>query len=233
MMTVSAELVRNPKLAVRVDLSRYWALHPEGQRLVSGWFKRAWQKRNCDPEDSFEPFVFAFIALNGWASCVSGLDRDRDWMDALSLDPVVGEDFAMSVADSSSLVSDSAYELMRLWPVFEVQSLRQVGIDTYVSERERRELVDRFLKDPKTERLRQPPYELRRWKRHRDVGEEVSFDWPHMLAVLYRVRCNLFHGEKARHSEMDQRIVYLAFRTLVGFLGSTGYLTSGYRDRLW
>jgi hypothetical protein len=32
------------------------------------------------------------------------------------------------------------------------------------------------------------------------------------------VRCNLFRGEKAPHSEMDQRIVTAAFGTLIYFI---------------
>lgn len=229
MTTICEELIKNPRLAGRVDPSRYTALHPEGQQLVSGWFDRACQEQNCDPEDSYEPFIFAFIALNAWASCVTGFDRDRDWMDALSLDPVVGEVFTELVADSSSLMGHSANELRRLWPLFKVQSLRRLRISTHARGRDRREIVNRYLGHPRADSLQ---FEPRCWKRHLDAGEEVPLDWPHTLAVLYRVRCNLFHGEKARHSEMDQRIVYLSFRVLVGFLDGAGYLTSSYRDRL-
>ena len=45
-----------------------------GRRLIRGWFERAIEQRNCDAEESSEPFVFAFIALNGWASCVTTFD---------------------------------------------------------------------------------------------------------------------------------------------------------------
>ena len=53
----------------------------------------------------------------------------------------------------------------------------------------------------------------------------MPLDWPHTLAALYRVRCNLFHGEKGRHSEMDQRIVASGFRTLIQFFGSANYVS--------
>ena len=45
-----------------------------GRRLIRAWFERAIEQRNCDAEESSEPFVFAFIALNGWASCVTTFD---------------------------------------------------------------------------------------------------------------------------------------------------------------
>jgi hypothetical protein len=37
--------------------------------------------------------------------------------------------------------------------------------------------------------------------------DAVPLDWGHTLAALYRVRCNLFHGEKARSSENDRVVV--------------------------
>jgi len=43
-------------------------------------------------------------------------------------------------------------------------------------------------------------------------------DWAHTLKAIYRVRCNLFHGEKAIHSEIDQKIVLSAFRVLIHML---------------
>ena len=103
----------------------------------------------------------------------------------------------------------------------------------YARGEDRSQIIKRYLEDPRIENLRHAPYEPQCWKRHRDAGEEVPLDWAHTLAVLYRVRCNLFHGEKARHSEMDQRIVYLAFRVLVGFFDRTVYSPPDFRDRLW
>ncbi len=46
-------------------------------------------------------------------------------------------------------------------------------------------------------------FEPRSYREH-DV---VPIDWGHTLVALYRVRCNLFHGEKARSSENDQLVV--------------------------
>ncbi len=221
------ELIRSGRTTGRADLSRYRVLHKDGKRLITGWFERAWEARHCEPEESFEPFVFAFIALNAWASCVTGFDRDTQWRNALALDPVVGGDFSRLAADPSSSVSVSAREFRRLWPVFQVQDLRPLGIGPVLGGEERREIVDRYLGHPRAGSVR---FEPGCWRRHRDAGEEAPLDWPHTLFVLYRVRCNLFHGEKARHSEMDQRIVSAALRVLANFLGSTGYLAN---NRPW
>jgi hypothetical protein len=52
----------------------------------------------------------------------------------------------------------------------------------------------------------------------------VPLDWSHTLAALYRVRCNLFHGEKARGSENDRVVVARAHETLLAFLEAMGLL---------
>jgi hypothetical protein len=67
-------------------------------------------------------------------------------------------------------------------------------------------------------------YQPRCWKRHEEEGEPVPLDWPHTLEALYRVRCNLFHGEKGLDSEMDARVVSSAFRVLVHFLHDSEYI---------
>jgi hypothetical protein len=38
------------------------------------------------------------------------------------------------------------------------------------------------------------------------------------------VRCNLFHGDKAPHSEIDRVLVHSAFQILVRFFGEWGYM---------
>jgi hypothetical protein len=55
-------------------------------------------------------------------------------------------------------------------------------------------------------------------------GEQCPIDWPHTITGIYKVRCNLFHGQKAAHSEMDRHIVAAAFRTLVFFMREAEYL---------
>jgi hypothetical protein len=51
-----------------------------------------------------------------------------------------------------------------------------------------------------------------------DHGAEPPLDWLHTLPVLYRVRCNLFHGEKSRSSENDLVVVGAAHQVLLGFV---------------
>ena len=219
-MITCPELVRvRPSIAV-IDFQRYRILHWEGRRLVTGWFDRAWQARECPAEDSFEPFIFSWFAVNGWAACVSGVDQDRAYLDALMCDQTMCDDFTRLLSDSESPFGSYAAAFARLWPIFEVKELRRRGIMRY-SSGDRDGIVNRYLASGA--RKFEPPC----WKRHRDAGEQVPLDWPHTLTAIYRVRCNLFHGEKAAHSEIDQRVVSSAFRTLLHFFSATGYLPGG------
>jgi hypothetical protein len=160
---------------------------------------------------------FEWFALNGWAACVSGADRDRDYLDALMCDQTMCDDFARLLSDPANPFGSYATSFAQLWPIFEVKHLRRLGVMRY-SSGDRDSIVNCYLTSGAQKF--EPPC----WKRHRDAGEQVALDWPHTLTALYRVRCNLFHGEKAAHSEMDQRVVSGAFRTLLHFFNAAGYL---------
>jgi hypothetical protein len=62
-----AELIRNAGLRDRFDSHRFQELHHDGRRLVAHWFSLASERLECDPADSFEPFIYAWISFNGWA----------------------------------------------------------------------------------------------------------------------------------------------------------------------
>ncbi len=201
----------NSRSGANVDLYRYHELHREGQRLIEGWFSRAvhasWR---CRPEDSFEPFIFGWIGFNGWAACCSGMDRDESWRDALASCPQLVTGFqAMMAADPEFAASVRRFKAM--WPIFKAQQLQAGGINT--DGRNRDELVRQYL----AQGLRRAPVCFQHHINRRPP-EEVPADWPHTLMALYQVRCNLFHGQKSAHSEMDSEIVYSALQVLVQFL---------------
>jgi hypothetical protein len=132
------------------------------------------------------------------------------------------EDFTALLTDSGSPFGSYATAFSQLWPIFEVKELRRRGIIPRSNGAARNTLVNEYLA------VGARKFEPQCWKRHRDAGEQVPLDWPHTLAAIYRVRCSLFHGEKAAHSEMDQLIVSCAFRTLLYFFRAAGYLRGRY-----
>lgn len=202
--------------ASQADPTRYLYLHPEGRRLISGWFGRAWDMQQLPSEEHFEAFIFSWIAFNGWAACITGVDVDREWLDALMLSQQIQQAFAQLVSNPDTATRRIAQEFYHFWPVFKAQAIRRQGV--YVEDQNRRTVVDHYF------RAGIDKFEPQCWQRHRQEGSAVPVDWPHTLAVLYRVRCNLFHGDKAVHSEMDRSIVSLAFQTLVTFMREASYL---------
>jgi hypothetical protein len=209
----------NPNRPQRhVVLSRYSLLHPEGRQLISVWFQRAWRERNCQQDEAFEPFIFAWFAFNGWAACVTDTDRDRDIIDALAADRTINADFIQAIQNNQS-VSVSVGIFSELLPIFDVKSLRRRRI--LRNDRENRsKRVSYYLSQGADQ------FEPRCWQRHHDAGEAMPINWGHILNAIYKVRCNLFHGLKAAHSEMDQIIVHSAYLALVSFLAETGYLNA-------
>ena len=204
------------RLPRRVDLNHYSLLHQEGKQLISAWFLRAWKERNCQQEEAFEPFIFAWFAFNGWAACVTDTDRDRDIIDALAADATLSNDF-VRVFQNNQDMSASVENFFEMLPIFDVKSLRRRGILRNIIEN-RRERVNYYLSHGANQ------FEPRCWQRHHDAGESIPTDWGHTINAIYKVRCNLFHGMKAAHSEMDQMIVHSAYLVLVRFLNEAGYL---------
>jgi hypothetical protein len=206
------ELIRNPDLGRLFDDDRFWMLHPDGRRLIVHWFQRAWRRRDCDPAESFEPFIFCWIALNGWAACCTELDQDRQWLDALADNREVCQRFEWMLANSDE-VREIAEAFRANWPVFKAQELRRLRALTYWHGN-RAETIERYLQAG----ARQISPDC--WLRHREAHEQIPLDFPHTAVALYRVRCNLFHGDKAPHSEVDRILVSTGFRLLAQFLNS-------------
>ncbi len=212
-MTCS-RLIRTDLPEVHIDFNRYRSLHREGMHLISGWFQRAWDKRDCQGDNCFEAFIFAWFAINGWAACVTEQDDDTKYIDALTRDQTLCKEFSRLRARPDTPFASSATQFAAFWPIFEVRYFRQRGVRIYLPEYDRGKTIKYYMghiAEGKT------PFAPQCWKMHENAGEKPPVDWPHTLSALYRVRCNLFHGEKAAHSEMDQQVVTSAFRTLVYF----------------
>ena len=189
-----------------VDRHRFDELHPEGKKLIQSWATRAVAQLTCAERDSFEPFIFGWIALNGWACCITGEDRDSDYLDALLLDADLNREFKKLLAPD---FLTAAKEFQSTWPIF---SSKDIGYKVEWGAT-REQVIERY-KTIEPPPGRKPPCAFS----HRERDEEVPVDWPHTLSAIYQVRCNLFHGYKGVYSENDVLIVSKAFRVLARLL---------------
>ena len=213
------ELVKPTFLEYDVDFDRFHHLHPSGYRLITNWFSRAWRRIGDAPATSFDPFIYTWIAFNGWASCVTGLEIDAKWCKALSISPELCERFDELANNPATSLHGHLQQFYTLWPIFKASEIRTKSAFSF-NTHHRPEMVDYFFSAGIEN------FEPKCWQIHKQKGEPVPLDWPHTLAVLYRVRCNLFHGEKGVDSEMDVKIVHLSFQVLARFLKEINWMQS-------
>lgn len=192
-----------------VRRNRYQMLKPEARDLILGWFDRAWRARECTDEDSFEPFIFCWIAFNAWGCCVANEEQDRPMVRALASSDDIGSAFAAKIADQSHPLATCAPTFQDMWPIFKVQDFRRRGIYEHPPYDSRAERIRDYIAQGATN------YEPKVPGDPVPIGTQISLSWKNTLPAIYRVRCNLFHGEKSVRDEQDQRIVGAAFRVLV------------------
>lgn len=202
-----------------LELARYDRLHNEGKRLIRSWLNRAWMHWERRNQEVFEPFIFAWFAFNSWAACVTDTDKDADIMDALAADREMNESFAAFIEQPDSVVAINAKIFFDLLPIFDAKALNRNHLLHFNDEDSRAERIAYYF-DRGAD-----AFEPKCWKHHVDSSEAVPLDWAHILKAIYKVRCNLFHGQKMAHSEMDRQIVLAAFLTLVNFVHEGGYLS--------
>lgn len=191
--------------------SRYNDLHDDGKRLIAGWLQRAWKAHGQHLEEPFEPFIFAWIAFNAWGACVTGEERDHEMIQALAWDRELGCEFSR-LLNTNRKFRAAAESFHEVWPVFNASDLRGRGLAGWGEGKQRQEVVRCYLGQGVTK------YEPKCWEKHSVEPCGAPVDWLHTLPTLYRVRNNLFHGEKARHLETDRLIVSRALPVLLTFL---------------
>lgn len=156
-----------------------------------------------------QPIMTRFIALwmsfNGWLACVSGKERDADMISVACDNLALQEEFARLMSESERF-RQNVNKFSDYWPIFKASQLLQVfksqGIDPYIDRPERIRIgVENGV-------VRAP----RDWEAGRDIV------WRDLISVIYRVRCNLFHGSKRLDNDADQSIVHLSFLTLSDFI---------------
>jgi len=193
-----------------LNFERYRNLHPDGKRLVKQWFDRALVENSNQQGSQFEAFIFLWFAFNGFAACVTVVDRDAEIIRKVGNCPDLRRRFIDLQTQEPEFANRTA-EFASYWPIFRVQDLRRLSL-LHSSHGSRREMVDHYLSIPGA------GHEPECYEFHRSHGQEIPADWPHTLQAIYRVRCNLFHGEKSPSAEIDIRIVRQAFLVLSMFI---------------
>jgi hypothetical protein len=160
-------------------------------------------------QHAFEAFIYAWISFNGWASCCCDSDADRKLIDTLRVDVRVTAVFDSLVTTDPGL-AEALERFRSLWPIFRASDVRS-GLQAAECEYNQagRPGQIQYYSVTFPEAGRAPDCHLRH-------GQcPIDADWAHTLEALYRVRCNLFHGTKSIHGEVDRDVVGTASAVLV------------------
>jgi hypothetical protein len=201
-------------LSRQITLDRFGLLHPDGRRLVQEWARRAQAVTIADdPGAYFEAFIYLWFAVNGWGACVADTDVDRQWVNAVAGDPELSAKFVGLLSEHADF-KIRVHRFARLWPIFRSSDIR----------RHRGQVSERFSREERVAAYlgrRLNNFEPCCWHEHDGLP---PLDWAHTFRAIYRVRCNLFHGEKTLNSENDVDIVRAACQVLGAFVMKTRVL---------
>lgn len=213
-----------------IDFNRYSGLDPEIQRLFIDWLHR-------DDPNPFERFIFTWIAFNGWAErVVVPPHRETDWVAALAGSQEIRDDFEF-VRRTRPRFDDLVAGFADWWPIFKAQDQRKQAEGRGGGQPPQGPQLRWTGCGQESLRLTPGQSAARRSQVTYWLGKEVGHapncqhpggfpeDWPHLLSALYRVRNNLFHGEKSMRLDADRALVRVSGNLLHEFLISTGYLS--------
>lgn len=197
-------LLSNPPVIQRELFGR---LHPDSRDLITGWATRALTEAvSADRPSHFEGFIYLWFAVNGWGACVAEADKDWRWVDAVAGDPDLSRTFD-GFLRSDPRLRETAQVFAALWPIFRSSEIRRRRIQIPTDYSRSRRVQAYFDQDL-------TGFQPSCWEAHES---RPPLDWAHTFKTLYRVRCNLFHGEKTLDSENDRQIVRAAYDVLALF----------------
>lgn len=196
------KLARRNSTASQVDPGRFQALHSDGRKLIRRWIGQADQRKSGEP---FEAFIYAWIGFNGWAACVCVEEHDKVQLQMMELDGRLTRNFVDLMGDSE--FREAAQGFSSLWPIFRVSDLPEAVRRTR-QEKRGRAAVTNYYQSKCPDAARSPDC-------HLNHTPGIDPDWAHTLEALYRVRCNLFHGQKSGGGNEDRAILQAAVRVLL------------------
>jgi len=88
--------------------------------LIHRWFRRAESQSRCNPEDAFEPFIYCWIAFNGWYACTVPLKKDRECVKRIASDAAISSIFEELLKDRE--LKEIALRFRKKWPIPDLRS---------------------------------------------------------------------------------------------------------------
>ena len=177
--------------------------------------------RNSRSYNEMEGFIYLWVSFNAWAS-LAVPDLTKNHMDiyivhSVSVDNKFKAEFEKQKKENEKF-SSSLEEFVSLMPVLQVLWLKNNNVRGWGFDEDRKKylkMVGRKNPYVTVNDNEKSMFSPACAYQHFDIDEDIPADWPHVMAAIYQVRCNLFHGGKAYYPE-DRKFVELAYELLWG-----------------
>lgn len=196
----------------RFNPGNFRVLPEPAHTLITSWSSRALRVLDGPgrpSSKSSEAFIYAWIAFNGWASCCFEIEEE----DAELLRHVRSDTRLQIVFDDlrspAGVLAEPVSSFGTMWPIFQATEVRKTHDQAMVAYAHggRSALIKHYLEFH--------PNAKREPNCHSGHPHGMESDWFHTLPALYRVRNNLFHGNKSSYSKIDSDVVVAAAAVLV------------------
>ena len=180
--------------------------------FLKGWLKKF---EKTSENNYAEKFIFLWVSVNAWLSKsvpdITQNHKDEYLIACLSKDKKFQTRFNCLLESIS--FKELIKELWELLPIFQSLWLSNEQIPPWNKEHRNRmswlmDVIPKIKREPFT------PYAPKCFLQHNKRGEEIPRDWPHVISVIYQIRCNLFHGGKSYSRESDRLFLKLAYEIL-------------------
>lgn len=128
-----------------INFENFGTLHPDGRRLTIDFLERAHHERH----NAFPAFMLLWISFNGWISCVTGLERDAEMVEALGKNLLLSQAFLRLMREDGEF-RHTVSRFAEWWPVFDAHRVHTTLGRNFIYEiRDREDFVARVIDNPR------------------------------------------------------------------------------------
>jgi hypothetical protein len=173
---------------------------PLREGLVREWNERSKRNEpNESPFQTFTGFIEVWVGFNAWAACVTQEDSDAEMIKRLASNRILNDVFASLIRNNPEFLV-AVRNFSHFWPIFSFTSARKLRLENVFRD---------FSRDEARQKLLEANVKR---------GPEGSYNrelpsWRDTIQAVYRVRCNLIHGNKGS-APLDFQIVGSAYKVL-------------------
>ncbi len=179
-----------------MNFDNFMLLDQSVKEIVRGWFLHADNGR-----DEMQRFINLWMSFNGWATCVTEEETDAAMIRAVIEDARMRNAFD-TLYERDGYFRPAVDAFVDWWPIYDARSFRKKARQHRVHDIYSREDVRRYAEQ----------WSIAKSPRNWTAGNRPS--WSETIWAIYKVRCNLFHGQKGMQNPSDVQLVRVTYDVL-------------------